>query len=205
MQCAVPSGSSRRTSDNREERHRAGKLADDTELLSLVAPIGRFLSRGYEAIGILGSLFPLPRKSGQKYLLAGSVMLPWYWSNKMGQPVKLSDSLVCDARLTAEVSQRSIAGQIEFWAQLGRALEPLLRGDRAFALARSGAERSLGEAVQQVDTPAGRKRVSEYLGTRPFPHFEPVPGQPGLLRRIDEDATQTIGRFVNRVFVPTES
>ncbi len=36
----------------------------------------------------------------------------------MGQPVKLSDELVCDARITAELSERSIAGQIEFWRKL---------------------------------------------------------------------------------------
>ena len=51
-------------------------------------------------------------------------MLP-YW--RMSQPVKVSDSLVLDARLTGEVAERSIAGQIEFWARLGRAIEPLLR------------------------------------------------------------------------------
>ena len=49
----------------------------------------------------------------------------------MSQPVKISDALVLDARLTGEVTERSIAGQIEFWARLGRAIEPLLRGDQA--------------------------------------------------------------------------
>ena len=56
----------------------------------------------------------------------------------MGQPVKISDELILDARLTAEVADRSIAGQIEFWAQLGRAIEPLLEGSRALALRRAG-------------------------------------------------------------------
>ncbi|MDP6722534.1 MAG: hypothetical protein QGF59_27975, partial [Pirellulaceae bacterium] len=65
----------------------------------------------------------------------------------MSQPVKLSDELVCDARLTGKVSERSIAGQIEFWAQLGRALEPILRGDRVVALRRASADRALSEAV----------------------------------------------------------
>ena len=37
----------------------------------------------------------------------------------MGQPVKLSDALVLDARIAAEAQERSIAGQIEFWAKLG--------------------------------------------------------------------------------------
>ena len=46
----------------------------------------------------------------------------------MSQPVKLSDKLVLDARVTAEIAERSIAGQIEFWAQLGRAIEPIIEG-----------------------------------------------------------------------------
>jgi hypothetical protein len=66
---------------------------------------------------------------------------------RMGQPVKLSDQLVSDARSVAELSQRSIAGQIEFWSAISKSLEPLLRGDRALALRRSGAIRPLNELV----------------------------------------------------------
>ena len=122
----------------------------------------------------------------------------------MGQPVKLSDELVCDARITAELSERSIAGQIEFWAQLGRALEPLLRGDRAFALKRAAAEQPLSGAIATVDSDGGRQRVKDYLQSRVYPHFETVADQPGLLRRIEQDGTETMGRFVNRVFEPVE-
>ena len=123
----------------------------------------------------------------------------------MGQPVKLSDELVCDARRTAELSERSIAGQIEFWAQLGRSLEPLLRGDRALALRRASAARPLSEAIAGVDSDAGRQRVNDFLQTQPFPHYEPVLGQDRIVRRIEENGTETIGRFVNRIFVPLES
>ena len=56
----------------------------------------------------------------------------------MSQPVKISDELILDARLTAEIAERSIAGQIEFWAHLGRAIEPLLEGNRALAAAAGG-------------------------------------------------------------------
>ena len=118
----------------------------------------------------------------------------------MSQPVKLSNELVCDARSTADLSSRSIAGQIEFWAQLGRSLEPLLRGDRINALLQSGRTRSLTEAIAEVDSPAGRLRVADYLKQRPYPHYEPAEA-PGKLRRIEEDGTVTVGRFVNRVFV----
>ncbi len=122
----------------------------------------------------------------------------------MSQPVKLSDELVLDARMTAQAAERSISGQIEFWAQLGRALEPLLEGARALALRRAGSLRPLSECLSQVDSDAGRQRVASFLESRPFPHFEPVPGSPALLVRIDEDGTRTTGRFIGREFRAVE-
>src|SRR6058998_3303234 len=105
----------------------------------------------------------------------------------MSQPVKISDELIRDARLTAEIAERSIAGQIEFWAQLGRAIEPLLEGTRVLALRRAGAIQPLSECLGSVDSEKGRRRVREYLDARPFPHYEPAPAAPGLLVRVDED------------------
>ncbi len=118
----------------------------------------------------------------------------------MSQPVKISDELILDARLTAEIAERSIAGQIEFWAQLGRAIEPLLEGSRALALRRAGATVPLSKCLASVDSAAGRRRVVEYLESRPFPHYQPVAGSPGLVSRVDADGTRTIGRFVGREF-----
>lgn len=122
----------------------------------------------------------------------------------MGQPVKLSDELVDDARAVVPFSQRSIAGQIEFWAGLGKSIEPLLRGDRSMLLRMSGSERSLSQAIAEVDTAKGRKRVEAYLKKRPYPHYKPVPGDPELLRRIEADGSEVIGRFVGRDFVEVE-
>lgn len=120
----------------------------------------------------------------------------------MSQPVKLSDSLVLDARLTSETAERSIAGQIEFWAGLGRAIEPLLKLPEVLALRRAGATRPLSVCLDEVGTASGTKRVVAYLKTRPFPHYEAGPENSGLLVKIDEDGTRTAGRFVNRRFEP---
>ena len=119
----------------------------------------------------------------------------------MGQPVKLSESLVLDARLTGEVAERSIAGQIEFWAGLGRAVEPLLRADRALALKKRGEIMPLSACFSSVNTRAGHARLSAVLEARPFPHFEPA-RTPGLLVKIDANGTRTMGRFVHREFRP---
>ena len=122
----------------------------------------------------------------------------------MSQPVKVSDALLLDARLAGKLAERSIAGQIEFWAKLGRALEPLLRGDQALALCRAGNVKPLSACLASVDSPAGRQRVVEHLKTRPFPHYE-VAETPGLLVRIEADGQRTVGRFVNRQFEPAKA
>jgi hypothetical protein len=118
----------------------------------------------------------------------------------MSQPVKVSDTLLLDARVAGEAVERSIAGQIEFWAKIGRALEPLLRGDHVLALCRAGNVKPLSACLKSVDSPAGRQRVVEYLKTRPYPHYEAAAGSPGLLVRTESDGKRTVGRFINRQF-----
>jgi hypothetical protein len=123
----------------------------------------------------------------------------------MSQPVKLSDGLVLDARIAGEAQERSIAGQVEFWAKLGRSLDLLLEGRQVLALRRNAGTQPLSEALASVDTPAGRRRVANILAGQPFPHYKPHSGQHGLLVRTDEDGKQTVGRFVNRVFQEMEA
>lgn len=120
----------------------------------------------------------------------------------MSQPVKLSDALVLDARLAGETMERSIAGQVEFWARLGRSVDLLLEGGQVLALCRNAEAQPLSQIFASLDAPAGRKRVADYLETLPYPHFRPRPTMPGMLERIEEDGTRTVGRFVNRTWVP---
>lgn len=123
----------------------------------------------------------------------------------MSQPVKLSDALVLDARLAGEALERSIAGQVEFWARLGRAIEPLLQGTQVLALSRKAMARPLSACLAEVDSPEGRRRVTEFLQTQPFPHYKPAPDGPGLLIRTEADGKQTVGRFVKRQFKPVSA
>jgi hypothetical protein len=120
----------------------------------------------------------------------------------MSQPVKISDELLLDARMTAQIAERSIAGQIEFWAQLGRAIEPLLQGAQVLALKQAGTALPLSELLASVDSTTGRERVRQYLNTRTYPHYEPAAESPGLLWRVMEDGSRTLGRFVGREFQP---
>lgn len=117
-------------------------------------------------------------------------------------PVKLSDALVLDARMAGEAMERSIGGQVEFWARLGRAIDPLLNGSQAMVISRRAAARSLADLVAEVEQPEGRTRLAQHLAAQPFPHYEPHPERAGVLIRIATDGTRTTGRFVNRVFTP---
>jgi hypothetical protein len=118
----------------------------------------------------------------------------------MPQPVKLSDPLVQDARLTGEASARSLAGQIEFWAGLGRAVEKLLGTEALLKLRSRGLQEPLSACLAGIDTSAGRTRLAAYLAARPFPHFEAYPEDPKLVLKVDEDGTRTLGRMVRRQF-----
>jgi hypothetical protein len=121
----------------------------------------------------------------------------------MGQPVKLSDTLMLDARLVAEESERSIAGQIEYWARLGRAVEAAVRPATALKLKRRRPVPLLSERLREVDSPAGRERAAAFLASAPFPQFS-ASERPGHVIRIDADGTRTLGRFVKRTFVPVK-
>jgi hypothetical protein len=122
----------------------------------------------------------------------------------MSQPVKLSDALVLDARLAGETVERSIAGQVEFWAKIGKAIEPLLQGVQVIALCRNAATRPLSACLKSADSPAGRRRVVEFLQSQPYPHYETHPDQAGLLVRTEANGKRTVGRFVNRQFQPVK-
>ena len=122
----------------------------------------------------------------------------------MGQPVKIADGLVLDARMAGEVEHRSIAGQIEFWAHLGEALEPLLQGIQVMALIRSKSAQPLSASLESVDSPKGHRRVADHLKSLPFPHYEPAPGRPRFLVRTEADGTRTVGRFINRRFTAAD-
>jgi hypothetical protein len=116
----------------------------------------------------------------------------------MTQPVRLSAALVQQARATGETMERSIAGQIEYWARLGRAVEGVLRLEQLQALKKRGDVDALQEAL--ADTEQNRAKVQAYLESRPFPHFEQ--GPEGQLVKVDEDGARTVGHIVGREFRP---
>lgn len=62
------------------------------------------------------------------FLTMGSVVF-YYLLMNQAMPIKLSGELVEEARHSAKLFHRSLTGQIEHWAALGRVLESQLPGD----------------------------------------------------------------------------
>ncbi len=119
----------------------------------------------------------------------------------MGQPVKLSDEMVLAARVDGAAMGRSIAGQVEFWASLGRAMERVMNGPSAASARRRSSAMSLSESIESVNKPEGRRRLATYLESRPFPRFAADPIAEGVFHREEADGTRIAGRFVGRKFV----
>lgn len=119
----------------------------------------------------------------------------------MSQPVKLSDGLVMEARIAGAAMQRSIAGQVEFWASLGRAMERVANRTQMERL-QQRATLPLSEIVGTIKEPAGRARLKSYLESRPFPRFCAHPKLARTFVREDADGTKTVGRFVRGAFEP---
>lgn len=122
--------------------------------------------------------------------------------NVMSQAIKLSDSLISQARSATKGRERSVAGQVEFWAQMGQAIEPLLSDTQAASLRRRPANSPFFNGLRTVDSPAGHRRVKKFLKSQAFPHYEPYTKKAGLLVRIEADGSRMIGKFVGRHFHP---
>ncbi len=122
----------------------------------------------------------------------------------MGQPVKLSDALVMEARIAGEAMQRSIAGQVEFWASLGKQMELILTGGQIANLIQRTSMADLLARLDDVDSPAGRARLQDYLKTHEFPRYWAHPEQAHMFIREEADGTKTVGRFEGREWVVTE-
>ncbi len=99
---------------------------------------------------------------------------------------------------------RSIAGQVEFWANVGEAVEKVANR-RQIERLQSRAAMPLSEIVDTINKPAGRARLQAYLDSRPFPRFSAHPELARTFIREDADGGRVMGRFKSGKFEPLEA
>ena len=125
--------------------------------------------------------------------------------------VKLSDTLAEEARTASAGADRSLTGQIEHWARLGKAVEPLFNAPTIAALKKSGGdlsaledERERARIIGILDAFHGtsREALLKKLNLASKPLIEPDPDVPGGFIRFNPDGTSQKGLIQGRKFVP---
>lgn len=128
--------------------------------------------------------------------------------------IKVSADLADAARKEAADADRSLTGQIEHWAKLGRAAEAIMPFQVAAALKRCGGDLSVLEyealrckvlealAMFHVQSP---ESLRQRIGLDAQVLFEPDSENPGGLIRIGPDGAKTRGVMNGRTFVPNVS
>ena len=124
--------------------------------------------------------------------------------------IKVSSSLATEARTAATDADRSLTGQIEHWARLGKAMEPLFTAPTIAALKKSGGDLSAIEdekertrvlEVMEEFHRTPREIVRRQLGLVDKPIIEPDPGKPDRFIRIHPDGSRERGVIQGRKFV----
>ena len=125
--------------------------------------------------------------------------------------VKLSDSLAEAARAASEGADRSLTGQVEHWARLGKAVEPLFTPPTIAALKKSGGDLSALEdelerariiGILNAFHGTSREALREKLNLSGKPLIEPDPNVSGGFIRFNPDGTSQKGIIQGREFVP---
>jgi hypothetical protein len=135
----------------------------------------------------------------------------------MPQPVKLSDVLIDAAREAASLAHRSLAAQVEHWAELGRSIEGSLTADQSADLKRSvreppapayGNTETLNARIAAALKHALSPTVHEAFHAELRAHAEPLygtdPAFPGCIVRDNPDGSRTPGHWVDNKFAPLE-
>ena len=131
---------------------------------------------------------------------------------KAASPVRLQDELMQAAQITAKRFHRSTAEQIEYWADLGRAVSDVLDPDVLLSLS-SGLIRLKTEPV--INSPVDPDTVFQALEqqresgelsqrvTYSVERYQASKDYPGFLEKIAPDGSVTIGKFENGQFIET--
>lgn len=125
--------------------------------------------------------------------------------------LKISADLADAARSVAGDADRSLTGQVEHWARLGRVFEALIPTQVALALKRTSGD------LNAIEDPVVKGRVlaalhelqslppsvlRERMGVDQQVRFEPDPAVKGGMVRISPDGTRVRGSMKGRTFIP---
>ena len=130
----------------------------------------------------------------------------------MKSPLRLNSALIVAAQKVGSIQKRSVPNQIEYWAELGRAIEHLLEPNDIYAITQ-GFKKITIEAIaskpvnpDDVFASIENSRKNGVLAekvTSAGVYYESSQSRPGLLDRINSSTGERqTGRFRNGKFIP---
>jgi len=128
----------------------------------------------------------------------------------MGSPLRLSSDLIEAAKTEAMVQKRSIPMQIEYWAELGRAVEGIIDLKDVFAVMQGvktirlesafSAPIDPSDVFNDLEKNSSSKDVLSKLTAAPF-YYEGSRRRPGLLDKVNvKTGERQTGHFENGEF-----
>ena len=125
-------------------------------------------------------------------------------------PLRLDSTLVAAAKIEGSINKRSAPKQIEFWAELGKAVEHVLSYNDIFAVIQGLKEikvesvKSVSVDPEDIFSSLEDSRKNEILAdklTSAGVYFEASRNRPGLLDRVNTvTGERQTGRFSNGEF-----
>lgn len=128
----------------------------------------------------------------------------------ISSPLRLDDKLVAAATAMGNLFKRSTPRQIEYWAELGRAVERELDAETVIALREGLAQlkvepiRSAPVAPSEVFANLDAMRDSGALGasiSSAKVRYQASTTAPGLLEQVHPDGRRVLGRFSQGQFI----
>ena len=125
-------------------------------------------------------------------------------------PLRLDDDLVAAAAQVGSIQKRTTRKQIEFWAELGKAVEPLLDITDVYAIIQglkkinlepvTSAPVAANEVFNSLEKSRKNKSFLKKVASPPF-YYEASVSKPGLIDRVETDSgKRQTGRFINGEF-----
>lgn len=127
--------------------------------------------------------------------------------------VKIGSDLADAARYEAKVSDRSLAGQIEHWTKIGKAIDPLLTSRSTAYLKRKDKEvmdQSMLEGKAELESVLSKfgidispEKAIEEIFSKGGPVYEADPSSSERVIEVSQSGERRSGTIENGAFIPS--
>jgi hypothetical protein len=128
-----------------------------------------------------------------------------YIFHMSSMPMRIDGELIKEARASGTVFHRSIAQQLEHWANLGKVLESVLTVRSVAHVKSLKKPVGLDRLLARARSPEGKRRTLALLAKKKGPLYGVKANRPGVMLQYQPDGKTVAGRMSKGVFVPARN